>query len=237
MGVFSGNSLGKADRASLDGLGIRFVQKDRSACSKIMNMLSSPDLRKCSSCTRWKPITEFSGKATCDACRPKKRKQGASAVIHKRAALDLLQHENEWLRAVVLKQNSEISSLRSEVSWQAGNILRQHSLPPSQQAQPRPAVDLSTGNDVQRHASLPTMQQENIQRPYPFPVPQQQQQPPADAKPEPGMNALPCDQALHSLAFECFQEEMQRQQQQQSPHQQDEMQRQAQTLYSQNQPH
>ena len=62
--VFSGNSLGKADRASLDGLGIRFVQKDRSACSKIMNMLSSPDLRKCSSCTRWKPTTEFSGQSS-----------------------------------------------------------------------------------------------------------------------------------------------------------------------------
>ena len=60
--VVSGNTLAKADRTSLDGQGIRFVQKNQSACCKILNLLSSPDLRKCSSCTKWKPLTEFSGR-------------------------------------------------------------------------------------------------------------------------------------------------------------------------------
>ena len=62
--VFSSNTLDRAERTCLNGLGIRFFQNprsDRSACSKILNLLSSPDLRKCSSCTRWKPITDFSG--------------------------------------------------------------------------------------------------------------------------------------------------------------------------------
>merc|ERR1712195_411873 len=137
--VFSGHQLRKSERNSLDGLGIRFVQKDRSACSKILNLLSSPDLRKCSSCTKWKPLTEFSGKATCDTCRPKKRKQGASAEKNKRATRDLLQGENERLRQVVMAQNSEITALKIQVSKQSDTIAHLQSGSGGQQ-QPTPRI-------------------------------------------------------------------------------------------------
>lgn len=122
--VVSGNTLAKADKSSLDGKGIRFVQKNQSACCKILNLLSSPDLRKCSSCTKWKPLTEFSGKATCDVCRPKKRKQGANAEKNKRTTRDLLQNENDRLRQLVMVQNAQITSLKAEAAMQQQTIAR-----------------------------------------------------------------------------------------------------------------
>ena len=59
--VVSGNMLEKADRSSLYEHGIRVFQKNQSVCFKILTHLSSPQLRKCSSCGNWKPVTDFSG--------------------------------------------------------------------------------------------------------------------------------------------------------------------------------
>ena len=75
------------------------------------------------------------GKATCDTCRPKKRKQGASAEKNKRATRDLLQGENERLRQVVMAQNSEITALKIQVSKQSDTIAQLQSGSGAQQQQ------------------------------------------------------------------------------------------------------
>jgi len=122
--VVSGNTLPKADRSALDGQGIRVLQKNQSTCLKIVELLRSPDVRKCSSCTKWQPLTSFSGKATCDTCRPKKRKQGEWAKKNKRATSNLLQEENERLRLVATTQSADIIALRNQVSKQLATIDR-----------------------------------------------------------------------------------------------------------------
>lgn len=114
--VISGNRLSKADRTTLEGQSIRVVQKNQGACPKIVELLCSPDRHKCSSCTRWKPVVEFSGRATCDACRLKKREQSLWARKNQSATCDLLQAENEQLRSLVMTHNEEILALRSQVS-------------------------------------------------------------------------------------------------------------------------
>jgi len=175
--ALSSNPLEKAERTCLNGLSIRFFPKDRSACGKILNMLSSPDLRKCSSCTRWKPMTEFSGKATCDACRPKKRKQCAGAAIDKRAAIDMLVNQHERLRGTVEKQNNELLLLRNQVSARARALLAKRGLkdetckldPIPQPLHQVPPTGLYS-NIVQPVVQQPNMQQPIVDK---FAIPQQ----------------------------------------------------------------
>jgi len=175
--ALSSNPLEKAERTCLNGLSIRFFPKDRSACGKILNMLSSPDLRKCSSCTRWKPMTEFSGKATCDACRPKKRKQCAGAAIDKRAAIDMLVNQHERLRETVEKQNNELLLLRNQVSARARALLAKRGLkeetckldPIPQPLHQVPPTGLYS-NIVQPVVQQPNMQQPIVDK---FAIPQQ----------------------------------------------------------------
>jgi len=165
--ALSSNPLEKAERACLNGLSIRFFPKDRSACGKILNMLSSPDLQKCSSCTRWKPVVEFSGKATCDACRPKKRKQCAGAAIDKRIAIDLLVGQHERLRETVEKQNNELLMLRNQVSTRARALLVKRGLKEETcQLNPNPQP-LHQGPPTGLYSNIiqPVVQQPNMQQP------------------------------------------------------------------------
>merc|ERR1711865_991820 len=104
-----------------------------------------------------------------------------------------------------MRQDTEISTLRSEVSRQAGNILQQRSHSgPSGAArlplgyQPRPPMEQMMPNGC---APL-GMQQENAQQMIVNSFPPTQQ--PRGLPKPPVMTAYPADQGLHSLAYECF---------------------------------
>jgi len=228
--ALSSNPLEKAERACLNGLSIRFFPKDRSACGKILNMLSSPDLQKCSSCTRWKPVVEFSGKATCDACRPKKRKQCAGAAIDKRIAIDLLVGQHERLRETVEKQNNELLMLRNQVSTRARALLVKRGLKEETcQLNPQP-LHQGPPTGLDSNIIQPVVQQPNMQQPIldNFGIPQQlpvspsQPQEVRDANQATVPNAYAGDQVLHNLAYisDHQQEQQQLLQQQQVQQQQ-----------------
>ena len=51
------------------------------------------ELKKCSTCGSKRPLDAFDGKATCNTCRPKKRKQRATKLAENKTALKDLQQE------------------------------------------------------------------------------------------------------------------------------------------------
>merc|ERR1712146_32113 len=65
--------------------------------------------QRCSSCGKWKTPDLFDGKATCNECRPKKRRQGAVAVAEKRATMDKIGEQNTTLMFLVKQQAMELS--------------------------------------------------------------------------------------------------------------------------------
>jgi hypothetical protein len=73
-----------------------------------------PDTQRCSSCGKWKPTNQFDGKATCNECRPKKRRQGAAAVAERRAAMDKISEQNTTLMFLVKQQAVELAQRRVE---------------------------------------------------------------------------------------------------------------------------
>jgi len=66
----------------------------------------------CSSCKHLKCREDFSGRATCDECRPKKRKRCATAVTNKKAELDGLKGENAQLRQLLARMAAENEKLQ-----------------------------------------------------------------------------------------------------------------------------
>jgi len=74
--------------------------------------------QKCSSCHATKPIIEFSGKATCDRCRSKKRKHWGS----KQVEIAELQDENELLRTALTASRTNNSELNLMIQGQAEEI-------------------------------------------------------------------------------------------------------------------
>jgi len=83
------------------------------------NTLAVP-LQTCSSCRVMRPINEFSGKATCDRCRSKKRKSWED----KQVKMDDLQAENSSLRQQLSSASMKNSQLITLVQNQAQEILR-----------------------------------------------------------------------------------------------------------------
>merc|ERR1712166_273882 len=67
--------------------------------------------KKCSSCGKVKPLQEFSGKATCDACRPRKRKHYEHMVNSRKEAHQHLSEENDLLRGIVVRQNTSLAEV------------------------------------------------------------------------------------------------------------------------------
>lgn len=92
-----------------------------SSCAKI----EEDDVRKCSSCSRRKPTSDFSGKATCDQCRVKKRKHCATAVLQAKHTLDSLQIENGILQGALREKNQEIDRLQRELKYTTGLLIHQ----------------------------------------------------------------------------------------------------------------
>lgn len=76
------------------------------------------DYQKCSSCHASKPIVDFSGKATCDRCRSKKRKHWGS----KQVEIAELQDENELLRTALTASRTNNSELNLMIQGQAEEI-------------------------------------------------------------------------------------------------------------------
>merc|ERR1712166_1227415 len=83
------------------------------------NTLAVP-LQTCSSCRVMRPINEFSGKATCDRCRSKKRKSWED----KQVKMDDLQAENSSLRQQLSSASMQNSQLITRVQNQSQEILR-----------------------------------------------------------------------------------------------------------------
>jgi len=64
-------------------------------------------MRRCSSCSKIKPLSDFSGKATCDTCRPKKRKYSddrRNAADDQNALNQKLMVENCRLKDIIALQ-------------------------------------------------------------------------------------------------------------------------------------
>lgn len=70
--------------------------------------------QRCSSCGKWKAANQFDGKATCNECRPKKRRQGAAAVAERRATMDKISEQNTTLMFLVKQQAVELAQRRVE---------------------------------------------------------------------------------------------------------------------------
>jgi hypothetical protein len=76
--------------------------------------VAKKDTQRCSSCGKWKTPDLFDGKATCNECRPKKRRQGAVAVAEKRATMDKIGEQNTTLMFLVKQQAVELAQRRIE---------------------------------------------------------------------------------------------------------------------------
>jgi len=70
--------------------------------------------KRCSTCSRVKPLPEFDGKATCLDCRLRKRKSAEQAKIRRRGDESRLVEENEKLRAMLAEQLHEATQWQSE---------------------------------------------------------------------------------------------------------------------------
>jgi len=69
-------------------------------------------------------MVDFSGRATCDECRPKKRKQCAALVVSRAETLATLKVENEKLQKTVSNQAEENQRMKTVMDQQATDIAR-----------------------------------------------------------------------------------------------------------------
>ena len=98
---------------------------------------SEEGLKRCSTCKKWKATNLFSGmtarvaprptsvcagKATCDLCRPRKRRQTFATVTNRQLAYTKLEDENAWLRSVNGKQSADVKYLQNIVQHQSDII-------------------------------------------------------------------------------------------------------------------
>ena len=164
------------------------------------------------------------GKATCDACRPKKRKQCAGAAIDKKQAMDHLENEHKRMQGLVTKQDNDLSFLRNQVSMVARTLLQQRTTKTAPVSAvcaltPQPAHQTAQ-SCLYSQVAPPILQQTNIQQPFvdafsmtqpPAVLPMQHQQV-IDANQTPVRNAFAGDQAYES--FPVKREPLQQQQQQ-----------------------
>merc|ERR1712086_607974 len=67
--------------------------------------------KRCSSCGKVKSLHEFSGKSTCNACRPRKRKHYEHMVNSRKEAHQHLLEENVLLRGIVVRQNTSLAEV------------------------------------------------------------------------------------------------------------------------------
>jgi len=70
--------------------------------------------KKCSSCNKTMPLDEFDGKATCNHCRPKKRKKQAEVRRQTLAERDTLRPQVEALTAALKQKTEELDLLMEE---------------------------------------------------------------------------------------------------------------------------
>ena len=81
--------------------------------------------RKCSSCGKCKDFEEFSGRATCNACRTRKRLKSTALVSERREALNIVQLENQWLKDQLTASANKLKAAEQE-SVRLSEMLRTH---------------------------------------------------------------------------------------------------------------
>merc|ERR1712086_141086 len=82
-------------------------------------------VRKCSSCGKCKENQEFSGRATCNACRTRKRLKSTALVSERREALNTVQLENQWLRDQLTASANKLKAAEQE-TVRLSEMLRTH---------------------------------------------------------------------------------------------------------------
>ena len=118
-----------------------------------------PSTKRCSTCKKRKPPEHFDGRATCNVCRPKKRKQFLSTEETKRVALEKLKLAQSdqhvliiQLQALVKNQSAIITNQQNELLrlTQNGPIVPAPSPRPQKQAKIAP---VEPGPKVQHQSS------------------------------------------------------------------------------------
>ena len=83
--------------------------------------------RKCSSCGKFKALEEFTGRATCDACRTRKRLKSTARVSERRETLNTIQLENQWLNNQLNESANQLKASELEVI-RLTELLRTHAV-------------------------------------------------------------------------------------------------------------
>jgi len=82
---------------------------------------------KCSSCGKFKALAEFTGRATCDACRTRKRLKSTERVSERRETLNTIQLENQWLNNQLTESANKLKASELEAK-RLTELLRTHAV-------------------------------------------------------------------------------------------------------------
>merc|ERR1712166_287411 len=163
MGNFAGSTRGSTWRVTAEGkldrrIEPRSGQRNTQKVKAMMSATPAPDHadhRKCSSCGKWKLFAAFDGRATCSACRTRKRLKGASLTVQRRETLGWLQHQNQQLSCQLTQtakelteSNQEVAALIELLGKHAADALDTHTRLRKQRKQAAPAA--ATPNPTQQ---------------------------------------------------------------------------------------
>jgi len=101
------------------------ITEHMSASSGPFIHLDSCTQKKCSSCGKMKLVLEFSGRATCDMCRTRKRLRSAAQISERRETLGTIQLENQWLNHQIEQTAQKLKASEAEVAKLTA-LLRKH---------------------------------------------------------------------------------------------------------------
>lgn len=81
-----------------------------------------PGRKKCTSCGKWKSEGNFSGKATCNECRVRKRVKSAESVATQKAKMEKLTRTVQWQQCQLIQSQNEAKHLRLLLRTHAPHI-------------------------------------------------------------------------------------------------------------------
>merc|ERR1712195_66250 len=78
--------------------------------------MSDPPDRRCSSCGKWKQLSEFGGRATCEPCRTHKRHKSAAKSSKHKESVSSLQLDNHLLKHKLAESDDKLRVAEKEAS-------------------------------------------------------------------------------------------------------------------------